>query len=462
MRPSLAGIVLGLALWAAVSPAAAQQRESDRMRIDLPYERFVLPNGLQVLVHEDHSVPIVAVNIWYRVGSKDEKPGRTGFAHLFEHLMFEGSANAPEGVFDELLESAGGVNNGSTTPDRTNYWETVPSNALELALWLEADRMGWLLDAMTQEKLDAQRDVVKNERRQSYENRPYGLAFETLLAALYPPSHPYHWPTIGSMADLDAASLEDVRDFFRTYYAPNNASLAIAGAVSTDSVRVLVERYFGDIPRGPAVPAVDAPPAALEAAKYPVLEDRVQLPRLYMAWHTPPRFAPGDAEMDVAASVLADGKTSRLYRKLVYDLQIAQDVGAFQNSALLGSDFFIVVTARPGVSLERLENEVRTELAALARELRPEELTRARNKIETSFVEALERVGGFGGKADQLNTYAFYAGDPGFVVEDLQRYRSLTEDAVEAAVQRYLVAAPGVVLSVVPEGRPELAAREGT
>jgi len=461
MRHRVSLAVWAVLLLAVASPLASQERE--RATVDLPFVAFTLPNGLRVIVHEDRSVPLVAVNIWYHVGSKDERPGRTGFAHLFEHVMFEGSANVPEGKFDELLEAAGGNNNGSTSVDRTNYWETVPSSALELALWLEADRMGWLLPAMTQEKLDGQREVVKNERRQSYENRPYGLAWERILAELYPSGHPYRHPTIGSMADLDAATLEDVKDFFRTYYAPNNASLAIAGDVDADSVRVLVERYFGEIPPGPPVPRVEAPPARLEATRYLVMEDRVQLPRLYMAWHTPAIFKEGDAELDVAGSILAGGKVSRLYRKLVYEEQLAQDVSAGQDSKLLGSTFYVVVTARPGVGLAQLEAAVRAELAAMATQgVEPRELERAKNKIETAYVDALQRVGGFGGKADRLNLYLFYAGDPGYVEEDLERYRRLTPSAVQEAVRRYLVDAPAVVLSVVPEGRQDLAAKEAS
>ncbi len=423
----------------------------------IAHSERTLANGLRLLVHEDRSAPLVAVNLWYHVGSKDERPGRTGFAHLFEHLMFEGSANAPPGVFDRLLEAAGGVNNGSTTPDRTNYWETVPPGALELALWLESDRMGWL--SMTQETLDAQRDVVMNERRQSYENRPYGLAFETLLAALYPPDHPYHWPTIGRMADLEAATLADVRAFFRTYYAPSNASLAVAGDVDGADVERLVEAAFADIPRGPAVPGVSVPAAALDAERRLVLEDRVRLPRLYLAWHSPAQYAPGDAALEAAAAVLAQGKASRLYRSLVYERQVAQDVSAFQDAGLLGSSFMVVVTARPDVPLERIEPEVRATLAALAEEgPAARELERARNRIETEFVDALQHVGGFGGKADRLNHYAYYTGDAGYAERDLARYLALEPDDLRAALARYVAAAPAVALSVVPEGRRELAA----
>ncbi|MBX6364874.1 MAG: insulinase family protein [Gemmatimonadetes bacterium] len=430
------------------------------MEIHIPYTTFTLPNGLRVFVHEDATVPLVSVNLWYHVGSKDERPGRTGFAHLFEHLMFEGSAHAPAGAFDQLLEAAGGVNNGSTSPDRTNYWETVPSDALALAFWLESDRMGWL--AMSQETLDTQRDVVINERRQSYENRPYGLAYETVLAALYPPEHPYHWPVIGHVRDLEAATLEDVRAFFATYYAPNNATLAVAGHATAAEVEELAHRYFGEIPAGPPVPPVAAPPAALERDRCLVLEDRVRLPRVYLAWHSPPQFAPGDAALEAAAAILADGKASRLYRSLVYERQVAQDVDAFQDGGLLGSTFEIAVTARPGVGLGELEAAVRDELHRIARDgVEPAELDRARNRIETAFVDALQHGGGFGGKADRLNEYFFYTGDPGYADADLRRFLELTPEAVQAAVAEHLADAARVILSVVPKGRPELAVGGG-
>jgi zinc protease len=457
-RDLIAAAAVAAALLGSPGGVAAQEHA---MEISIPYRSFTLDNGLRVLVHEDHSVPVVAVNLWYHVGSANERPGRTGFAHLFEHLMFEGSAHVPEGQFDELLEGVGAINNGSTDTDRTNYWETLPPNGLELALYLEADRMGWLEAAITEQQLEAQRGVVKNERRQSYENRPYGLAYERLSAALYPADHPYHWPTIGSMADLDAATLQDVVDFFRTYYAPGNASLAIAGDVDFGEVRALVEKYFADIPPGPEVPEVHAPDATLPRTGRLVLEDDVQLPRLYVAWHSPAHFAPGDAALDVAASVLADGRTSRLYRTLVYDRQVAQDVSAYQSSARLGSEFTVVVTARPEVGLAALEAEVRAELGRMAEEgVSVRELERARNARETGFVDALQTVGGFGGKADRLNQYQFYTGEPDWAGQDLARYRTLTPAAVQAAVRRWLAEPHSVVLSVVPRGRADLAARE--
>jgi zinc protease len=375
--------------------------------------------------------------------------------------MFEGSAHVPEGDFDNHLEAAGGVNNGSTSPDRTNYWVNVPSNALELALWLEADRMGWLLDSVDETKLDNQRDVVKNERRQSYENRPYGLAFETILEAAYPPDHPYHWPVIGSMEDLSAATLEDVSGFFRTYYAPNNASLCISGDVSVSPARDLVEKYFADIPRGPEVPEVEYPDPSFSEDRFLVLEDDVQLPRLHMTWHSPSLFSEGDAEMELLASVLAEGRSSRLYRRLVYEEQVAQDVSAFQNGGEIGGAFYIVATAKPEVDLDVLEAAIREEVESVAANgVREEELERARNRVETGFVGMLERVGGFGGKADLLNRYHFQAGNPGFVRRDLARYKDATLEGLGDVARTHLVGRGGVVLSVVPHGREDLAAEE--
>lgn len=428
----------------------------------IPHTKRTLGNGLDVIVHEDHQLPMVAVNVWYHVGSKNEKPGRTGFAHLFEHIMFEGSANVPEGDFDNLLEAAGGVNNGSTANDRTNYWENIPSNALELALWLEADRMGFLLETMTQEKLDIQRDVVKNERRQGVDNQPYGLAFETVYENLYPAEHPYHWPVIGSMEDLSAATLDDVKDFFRTYYAPNNASIAVAGDVSETEVRRLVEKYFGDIPAGPPIPEVTFPDAALSADRNLVLEDAVQLPRLYVAWHSPKGYTDEDAALDVLASVLTEGKSSRLFKRLVYDEQIAQDVSAFQDGMELGGAFWIIATAKPDVSLGRLADAVREELDRLVAEgVAAEERERAVNGVETGFVRSLERVGGFGGKADRLNEYHFSVGTPGWVRHDLARYQRVTEAAVADVARSWLAGKPAVWLSVVPRGRSDLAVPSG-
>jgi zinc protease len=428
------------------------------MRIALPYELFTLDNGLRLIVHEDHRAPLACVNLWYHVGSKDEAPGRTGLAHLFEHLMFEGSEHVAAGRFDELLEEVGAINNGSTSPDRTNYWELLPAHAVDLALWLEADRMGGLLPAITHTQLEAQRDVVMNERRQSYENRPYGLASETLLAALYPDGHPYRWPTIGSMADIAAATLDDVRRFHATYYTPANATIAVAGAVDAAAVHATVEHYFGDIAAGPATPRMSAAPTSLAAERRVALEDEVSLPRLYMAWHSPAAFADGDAALDATAGIIGYGRASRLYRSLVYEQQLAQSVTAYQSSALLGSTFRVVVTARPDVPLSGIEDAVRGELDSLAGAgPHQHELDRTRNGIETAFIDGLQNVGGFGGRADQLNMYCFHTGEPDSAAADLLRYQRLTRDLVRDAVRQHLLA-PAAVLSVVPRGRRDLAA----
>ncbi len=425
-------------------------------RLSVPYTRFALPNGLDVVLHEDHAVPSVAVNIWYHVGSGREKPGRTGFAHLFEHIMFEGSKNVPEGKFDEWLEAAGGDNNGTTTTDRTNYFENVPSNALELPLFLESDRMGFLVDAMTPAKVDGQRDVVKNVRRQSYENRPYGLASILLSENLYPPDHPYHWPTIGSMDDLTAASFDDVVEFFKKYYVPGNASLVIAGDIDPAGARALVERWFSDVPGGNPVPPQPAPVAYLTEEKRIVHEDKVQVPRLYIAWNSPPLYAPGDAELDILASVLTAGKNSRLYKRLVYDMQIAQDVTASQASSGLASTFQIIVTARAGHGLSEIETVVNEEIRKVKAETPSQrEVDRAVNQYEASFLDRLENIGT---KADLLNSYLTSTGNPDFFNEDLARYKALDPKDIQSVAVTTLRENGRVVLSIVPEGKTELAA----
>jgi len=424
----------------------------------VPYETFTLPNGLQVIVHEDHSVPVVSVNIWYHVGSGDERAGRTGFAHLFEHIMFMGSQHVPTGEFDRLLEAAGGDNNGSTTEDRTNYFEDAPANALPLMLWLDSDRMGFLVPEITAEKVDLQRGVVQNERRQSYENRPYGLAEENILKRLYPATHPYSWPVIGSMADLSAATLDDVRNFFQTYYTPNNATLAIAGDVTPSEARLLAQRYFGDIPAGPTVTRPTPPAVLLTADVYGTIEDRVQTPRVYNAWHTQKAFATDDAGLDVLANVLAGGRSSRLYRRLVYELQVASDVVAFQDGGRLDGKFELWVTARPGHTLGELQRVVDEEVRKLADggpTLR--EVQRAQNTFEAQFLSRMERVGSFGGKADQLSFYAYFVGTPDYFQRDLDRYLKVTPADVQRIARTYLADAHRVVLSVVPQGKPELA-----
>ncbi len=419
--------------------------------LSVPYTQFKLPNGLNVILHRDTSVPVVSVNVWYHVGSANERPGRTGFAHLFEHVMFEGSMHVPEGSFDTWLEAAGGNNNGSTSTDRTNYYEDLPSNALELALFLESDRMGFLLDEKAPDKINGQRDVVKNEKRQRVDNQPYGQAFIELGPLLYPQGHPYSWSTIGSMEDLTAASFEDVARFFRTYYVPSNASLVIAGDIDIASTRKLVEKWFSDVPAGKPVPPLTAPTPVLDGVKKKTITDRVQLPRLYLAWHTPALLKPGDATMDILANVLSGGKNSRLYRRLVYELQIAQDVTAFQQSQALSSSFLIMATARPDQSLDKIQAVIDEELDKL-RAAPPEarEVQRALNQYEANFYRGMERVNS---KADQLNAYYKATGEPDYFQKDLDRYRAVTPADVKAAVEKYLPKDRRVELSVVPGDR---------
>src|SRR3954464_4896418 len=439
---------LVLFVLALAAPVSAQ---TPAPKIELPYSQFTLPNGLRVILHEDHSVPMATVNMWYHVGSARELPKRTGFAHLFEHLMFMGSGHVKPGEFDEWLEAAGGDNNGSTENDRTNYWINVPANSLELALFLESDRMGYLLDTMTPKTVDAQRDVVKNERRQSVENQPYGPARAVLGEMLFPQGHPYHWPVIGYMEDLTAASYDDVVAFFKKYYTPANASLVVAGDLDSASTRRLVEKYFSDVKPGPAPEPLSIPGVALKGVTKKTITDRVQLPRLYLAWLTPRHFEPGDAALDLVASVLAGGKNSRLYKRLVYDMQIAQDVNAFQGSQALSSAFQIVATPRPGHPVAELQKVIDEELQKLQREPpTAHELERSVNQIESSFFDRMERVGGFGGKADQLNAYYTFTGDPDWFNEDLARYRAVSVRDISAAAAQFLPSDKRVELTVEP------------
>jgi len=424
--------------------------------IDLPYTKRTLANGLDVIVHEDHHVPIVAVNIWYHVGSKNERAGRTGFAHLFEHLMFEGSEHHNTGYFPPL-QQAGAQLNGSTNTDRTNYWEVVPTSAIDRALWMESDRMGYLLPAVTRERFETQRDVVLNERRQNYENRPYGMAIMAITSALYPPDHPYSWMTIGSADDIRAMQLEDVQAFFRTYYHPSNASLVLAGDIETPRAFDLAEQYFGDLTPGTRPLPVIAT-ASLAREQRLVLEDRVELPRVYITWLSPAMFAADDAELDLVADLLANGKTSRLYRTLVYERRIALDVSAHQHSRELGSFFLLAATAAPGQSLAEIYAEIDAELDRVsAMGPTDHEMERGLAQAEAQFMYRLQTVGGFGGKSDQLNAYNVMRGNPGFFTADLDRYRRATHESVRSAAARYLRRDARVVLSVIPRGQPALA-----
>jgi zinc protease len=443
MKPAAALLALALVL---ATPVVAQ---SPSPQIQVNYTQFTLPNGLQVIIHEDHSVPIVTVNTWYHVGSSREREGRTGFAHLFEHLMFMGSRNVKYGEFDSWLEAAGGENNASTNNDFTNYYINVPSNALELALFLESDRMAYLLDVITPMTVDAQRDVVKNERRQSYENRPYGSAEIVLDEMLYPAGHPYHWPVIGYMPDLTAASQDDVVAFFKKFYVPSNASLVVAGDLDTAATRKLVEKWFGEVKAGALVEPMTIPGVALTGVQRRVITDRVQLPRLYLAWLTPRFMEPGDAALDVAANVLAGGKNSRLYKRLVYEMQIAQSVSAFQSSSGLSSSFQIIATPRPGHTIAEVLAVIDEELARVQQEApTAHEVERAINQFEASFYNRMENVSGV---ADQLNGYFARTGNPDWFNEDLARYRALSPSSIRAAAARFLPRDRRVELTVIPE-----------
>ncbi len=418
--------------------------------VTVSFEKETLPNGLDVILHQDHSIPVVAVNVWYHVGSKDEEVGHTGFAHLFEHVMFEGSKNHNQSYF-EPLQKAGANLNGSTTPDRTNYWEDVPSHYLELALWLEADRMGFLLDALDQQRFDIQRDVVKNERRQTYENRPYGMASWHIQGALFPMPHPYHWMTIGSQEDLDAASLEDVQDFFRRYYSPSNASLAIAGDFQRDQALELVHRYFGDLAPGPHLPRQGRIDSGLAGRIELEILDRVSLPRLYISWPTPPDFDQDDAPLELLQAVLSDGLTSRLHRSLVYEQQIAQSVMIRYHPGEIAGQFTVQVTAAPGHELDKVEVATDFEMERLRRDPpTDEELARARNRIESGHFRQLSKVGGFGGRADQLNHYNVLGREPGKINSDLERYLAVQREDI-LRVSESVLDHRQVRLRVLPE-----------
>jgi len=429
--------------------------------VTLRFSKHTLANGLDVLLHEDRDCPIVAVNIWYHVGSKNERPGHTGFAHLFEHLMFEGSEHHDRGYF-QPLQGAGATLNGSTNADRTNYWEVVPSNALELALWMESDRMGHLLPALTDAKFSNQRDVVLNERRQNYENRPYGLAPMALLAALFPPDHPYHWTTIGEVADLHAVTLDQVHAFFRRYYHPSNASLALAGDFDPDAALALVDRYFGSIEPGERVTPVRQT-ATLAGETRIFYEDRVELPRIHIGWLTPEMFGDGDADLDLAADLLANGKTSRLYKRLVFEERLATDVSATQNSREMAGYMQLTATASPGHSLAELERVMLEEVAKLASEgPTDDDILCGRMQAEAQFMFRLQTVGGFGGKSDQLNAYNVFLGNPDYFDHDLARYNAVTKASLAESLVRYLDPARRVTLSIVPQGRADLAASDST
>ncbi len=438
--PTAAAILALIVSLAFSSPTAAQS---------FAVEKYKLANGMTVILYPDHTLPVAAINIWYRVGSKDEPARRSGFAHLFEHLMFMGTERVPNGEFDRLMEASGGSNNASTTSDRTNYYSSGPASLLPTLLWLDAERLEGLPRAMDQKKVDLQRDVVLNELRQSYENQPYGRAELAIQQMLYPPSHPYHFPTIGTAEDLKAAVAADVKDFFATYYVPNNASLVVAGDFDPAAIKPLVEKLFGGIPRGGEPPRKPVPPAKLDGVRRGAMYDKVQLPLVAFAYHAPPALTPGDADCDLLASVLSDGKSSRLYKRLVIDDKLAASVSASNASAALGSVFRIDVQARADADLGRIEKAVDEEIARLLAEgIKPGELAQRKETTELAKLSALQRLET---RADLLNFYEDAWGDPNGFKRDLDRYRNATPVSVLATAKQVLTADARVVYRVLPE-----------
>jgi len=419
--------------------------------LSLPLERYTLPNGLVVVLHEDHRLPSVVVDLTFRVGSKDERAGRTGFAHLFEHLMFMGTRAVPNGVFDSILEGAGGYDNASTTEDYTNYFESGPSNLLPTFLWLEADRLATLPDDMTKAKVDLQRDVVKNERRQSYENRPYGRAELVLPQKLYAPSHPYHHPVIGSHADLDAASVADVKAFFRQFYVPSNASIVVSGDFDAAEAKKLIEQYFAWMPKRPVPPHAAPKPAALDKPARVRLTDAVQLPRVVMAWHSPAAFLDGDADCDLLAAVLGGGHSSRLYQSLVYDKKLAESVEVEQRTSAYGSEFLIIATAQSGHTSAELESAIAGELKQL--DVTPpseREVERARAFVQTKLLHEIESPVQL---AEALNYYEMRLGDANqLAARYLARYDAIDAPRLASWAGKVLHA-PRLTVVIEPEAR---------
>src|SRR5687767_10381322 len=444
-------LLIALLAVATLTTASAQNKPADVPRIAT--EKYTLPNGLEVILSPKRGLPMVAVNLWYHVGPANEEPGRTGFAHLFEHMMFQASKHVPEDTHFRFLEAAGASTvNGSTSFDYTNYYETLPSNQLELALWLESDRMGYLLEKVDQVSLANQQDVVRNERRQRTENQPYGMAEEAVWQTLFPKEHPYYAVVIGSHADIQAAKLDDVKRFFKQYYAPNNATLTLVGDFDTAQAKALITKYFGTLKRGADVPQIKVNTPSITAERRKIVPSRVELQRVSMAWLTPPFFAAGDAEADITATILGGGRSSRLYKKLVYDRQIAQDVSAVQQSFGIRSVFQIDATARPGRTAAELEKAIDEELALLVKSgVDARELERARNTIETNIVGSLESITGL---ADRLNSYNHFLKTPDYVQKDFARYGSVTAAAVQAFAREQLRPTARVVIHAVP-GEPD-------
>ncbi|MBK7630589.1 MAG: insulinase family protein [Ignavibacteriales bacterium] len=407
-----------------------------------------LTNGLEYILYQDKSVPLVSVNIWYKVGSAYETMGKTGLAHLFEHMMFQGSENVPKEMHFRYIQEAGGTLNGSTSTDKTNYYEKLPANYLELALWLESDRMGYFLPALTQEKLDNQKDVVKNERLERYDNQPYGLAWELINTNLYPENHPYSWSTIGFLIDIESYTLDDVKNFFKKYYAPNNACLVVAGDFEKDNAVKLIEKYFGTIEPFESNHKPESNKVTLEENILIEHRDNVQLDRIYLAWHSDLIFGKDDSSLEVAADILTGSKNSRLYKKLVFDLQIAQDVTAFQYSGKFGGQFMIISTAQPGIKLDELKKIILDEVSKFSsKDVTDSELEKSKNGIKAQFVFAMQNLDTV---ADYLNHYNYYLNEPNSFSRDLERYNNVDKLSIQTAVKNYLTK-PFVELRITPK-----------
>jgi zinc protease len=404
--------------------------------LNLDYEKYNLDNGLEVILHQNKNHPLVSVNIWYKAGSSNEKKGKTGIAHLFEHMMFQGSQNVPKEMHFRYVQEAGGTLNGSTSLDRTNFYEKVPSNFLELILWLESDRMGLFLPSLTQEKLTNQIDVVRNERLERYDNQPYGLAWEIIIKSLYPERHPYSWPTIGYVDDINSYTLKDVKDFFNTYYSPSNACLTVAGNFEKDTAKGLIEKYFSGIKSKKIPGKLKFPPALLKKNKSLTRKENVQLERIYLAWPTVNAFGELDSSLDIAGDILSGSKNARLYKSLVYDKEIAQDITAYQFSGKYAGHFLIIGTAKPGVSLDTLKDDIFRELKNIsANGVTQKEIFRSKNGIKSSFIYSMQNIESL---ADQLNYYNFYLGEPNSFNFDLSRYEDVTDENIRESVNKYL------------------------
>ncbi len=422
---------------------------------EIKFEKYQLPNGLTVILSEDHRLPQVAVDIWYHVGAANQTPGHSGFAHLFEHMMFSGSKHVQPSPI-RVLESVGASGlNGTTSFDRTNYFEVVPSNQIAAALWVESDRMGYLLDTLDEQKLKIQRDVVSNEKRQSYENRPYGLAGLRLCDLLFPKPHPYYECVIGDISDVQAASAADVRQFFRTWYGPQNASLAIVGDFDPAVVKQLVQKYFGPIPRGPDVKQPDVPQPPIRGMVKETIEDKLaEVPRLILAWKGVRQYTDEEPPGDVLGDVLGAGKTSRLYKALVFERQLASGVSASDVTLGLGGWFQITITAAQGHTIDEIRPVVAQILSDVRQEgVSAEEVERAKRNIIANRLRTVERIGGFGGKADLLNNYEVFVGDPGYLPRDIARYRAVTPQAVQAFARKFLLPEQHIELDVVPAAK---------